>query len=91
MRLAWRVAVPTHPPACLPLARLQPPHTGSLEPKMPVSFLQDDSGQGLVEYALIIAMVAIGLIAILALLRNAIGRVFNTARNTLNTIPGSTF
>ena len=38
----------------------------------------DESGQGLVEYALIIALVAVGLIAILLVLRNSIGNVFKT-------------
>lgn len=54
-------------------------------------FLGDESGQGLVEYALIIALVAIGLIAILTLLRNSIGNVFNTTRNTLNSVPSSSY
>jgi pilus assembly protein Flp/PilA len=54
-------------------------------------FMSDDSGQGLVEYALIIALVAIGLIVILTLLRNSIGNVFNTTRNTLNTMPGENY
>lgn len=54
-------------------------------------FVADDSGQGLVEYALIIALVAIGLIAILTLLRNSIGNVFNTTRNTLNTVPSGSY
>ena len=34
------------------------------------AFWSDESGQGLVEYALIIALVAVGLIAILLVLRN---------------------
>ena len=51
-------------------------------------FITDDSGQGLVEYALIIALVAIGLIVILTLLRNSIGNVFNASRNVLNNAPG---
>ena len=51
-------------------------------------FMSDDAGQGLVEYALIIALVAIGLIVILTLLRNSIGNVFNSTRNTLNNAPG---
>lgn len=55
------------------------------------AFMVDDSGQGLVEYALIIALVAIGLIAILTLLRNSIGNVFNRTRNTLNTVPSSSY
>jgi pilus assembly protein Flp/PilA len=47
----------------------------------------DDSGQGLVEYALIIALVAVGLIAILLVLRNSIGNVFNNAATQLNNAP----
>jgi len=54
-------------------------------------FLGDESGQGLVEYALIIALVAIGLIAILTLLRNSIGNVFNETRNTLDGAPGAPY
>ena len=47
----------------------------------------DESGQGLVEYALIIALVAVGLIAILLVLRNSIGNVFNNAATQLNNAP----
>jgi pilus assembly protein Flp/PilA len=54
-------------------------------------FIADESGQGLVEYALIIALVAIGLIAILTLFRNAIGNVFNTSKNALNNAPGASY
>ena len=49
------------------------------------AFSSDDSGQGLVEYALIIALVAVGLIAILLVLRNSIGNVFNNAATQLTT------
>ena len=47
-------------------------------------FAADEAGQGLVEYALIVAMVAIGLIAILVLMRNSIGNTFNGSKNELN-------
>lgn len=47
-------------------------------------FAGDDAGQGLVEYAIIIAMVAIGLVAILVLMRTAIGNTFNGSKNELN-------
>jgi len=40
-------------------------------------YLQSESGQGLVEYALILVLVAIVVIAILALLGPEIGRVFS--------------
>ena len=51
------------------------------------TFWSDESGQGLVEYALIIALVAVGLIAILLVLRNSIGNVFNNAATQLNNAP----
>jgi pilus assembly protein Flp/PilA len=54
-------------------------------------FFSDESGQGLVEYALIIALVAIGLIAILTVLRNSIGTVFKTSANALNNAPTGSF
>ena len=50
-------------------------------------FWNDRSGQGLVEYALIIALVAVGLIAILLVLRNSIGNVFNNTAEQLNNAP----
>jgi len=53
--------------------------------------LADESGQGLVEYALIIALVAVGLIAILLVLRNSIGNVFKNAASQLNNAPTAPF
>ena len=47
------------------------------------SFWTDESGQGLTEYALIIALVSIALILVLIAFRNEIGRVFNTITTTL--------
>ncbi len=51
------------------------------------NFWSDDSGQGLVEYVLIVALVAIGLTAVLILFRNRIGGVLNTAATDLATAP----
>jgi pilus assembly protein Flp/PilA len=53
--------------------------------------LSDQSGQGLVEYALIIALVAVGLVAILLVLRNSIGNVFNNAAAQLNNAPAAAY
>jgi pilus assembly protein Flp/PilA len=51
------------------------------------NFVKDESGQGLVEYVLIIALVAIGLIAIMIVFRNSIGDIFRTISDTLNDAP----
>ena len=55
------------------------------------SFMQDEQGQGLVEYALIVALVAIALMAILVLFRNSIGNVFNTSKNRLDNAPAGSY
>jgi Flp pilus assembly pilin Flp len=54
-------------------------------------FQQDESGQGLVEYVLIIALVAIGLIAIMLVIRNSIGNIFKTISGNLNAAPAAGF
>lgn len=48
-----------------------------------VDFKQDEEGQGLVEYALIIALVVIVVIAVLALLGPAISNIFQNIVNKL--------
>ena len=55
------------------------------------AYWSDDTAQGLVEYALIIALVAVGLIAILLVLRNSIGNVFNNAAGQLNNAPSNPY
>lgn len=47
----------------------------------------DDSGQGMVEYALIIALVAIGLIAVLVFMRNRTGDVYQAIADSLKAAP----
>lgn len=59
--------------------------------KLARAFWTDESGQGLVEYALIIALVAVGLIAILLVLRNSVGNVFRNAATQLNNAPASPY
>ena len=51
----------------------------------------DESGQGLVEYVLIIALVAIGLIVIMVIFRNSIGDIFSRIKSTLDSSPTSTY
>jgi pilus assembly protein Flp/PilA len=46
-------------------------------------FLENERGQGLVEYALILVLVAVVVIAILSLLGPAIGNVFSTIVHNL--------
>lgn len=43
----------------------------------------DESGQGLTEYALIIALVSVGLVLALTAFRDDIGAVFDAIRNEL--------
>jgi pilus assembly protein Flp/PilA len=50
---------------------------------------KDEAGQGLVEYALIIALVSIGLILALTVLKNAIQTIFEKIGNTLNANPST--
>ena len=47
-------------------------------------FVTDESGQGLIEYSLIVALVATALIAILVLFRNSVGNVVNGSNNELD-------
>jgi Flp pilus assembly pilin Flp len=49
------------------------------------NFLADESGQGLTEYVLIIALVSVGLILVLIAFRNQIGFVFRDIGEQLNT------
>ncbi len=46
--------------------------------------VRDEEGQGMVEYGLIIALVAIVVIAALVILGPKVANIFNTAANSLN-------
>jgi pilus assembly protein Flp/PilA len=46
-----------------------------------------EKGQGLVEYALILVLVAVVVIAVLSLLGPAIGNVFSTIVDAINATP----
>lgn len=50
-------------------------------------FQADSSGQGLVEYALIVALVAVALIAVIIVFRDAVAVVFGLVSDTLNETP----
>ncbi len=50
------------------------------------NFLMDEDGQGMVEYGLIIGLVAIVVIGALTLLGPQIARMFNKANDELNNI-----
>lgn len=51
------------------------------------SFWHEESGQGLTEYALILALVSIGLIAVLVVFRDAIGGIFDRIAQVLTGAP----
>ena len=48
-----------------------------------ISFHQDEQGQGLVEYALIIAVIAIAVIVAMVFLRGQLENVFSNSGNNL--------
>ncbi|HEX9437352.1 MAG TPA: Flp family type IVb pilin [Candidatus Limnocylindria bacterium] len=48
-----------------------------------VTFLREDEGQGLVEYALIIAVIAIAVIVAMIFLRGQIQNIFSNIGNNL--------
>jgi len=50
-------------------------------------FWHEESGQGLTEYALILALVSIGLIAVLVVFRDAIGGIFDRIAQVLEGAP----
>jgi len=52
---------------------------------------QDESGQGLVEYVLIIALVAVGLVLALTVFRNQIGLTFDAVNTELQNAPTTPF
>ncbi|HEY8806787.1 MAG TPA: Flp family type IVb pilin [Candidatus Limnocylindria bacterium] len=47
------------------------------------AYLRDDQGQGLVEYALIIAVIAIAVIVAMLFLRDQISNLFSNVGNNL--------
>ena len=47
------------------------------------SFMQDESGQDLIEYALVAGLIALGAIAAMTGLSGKIGSAFNTVGNNL--------
>jgi len=47
-------------------------------------FWTDESGQGLTEYASIVALVSIGLMLVLIAFRNELGRIYNAMTTELN-------
>lgn len=47
------------------------------------SFVRDDQGQGLVEYALIIAVIAIAVIVAMIFLRDQLSNIFSNIGNNL--------
>jgi Flp pilus assembly pilin Flp len=53
------------------------------------TFATDESGQGLTEYASIVALVSVALILVLVAFRDELARIYNAMRSELNTQIGS--
>jgi pilus assembly protein Flp/PilA len=53
------------------------------------NFIQDEDGQGLVEYGLILGLVSVGAIAALTALKGGLNSVFSKVNTELSTVSGS--
>ncbi len=51
-----------------------------------MNFIKDENGQGMLEYVLIIALVALVLIGVLILVKNQSKKISNSANGKLNEI-----
>jgi pilus assembly protein Flp/PilA len=58
-------------------------HSGGKEGIYVLTFFKDEEGQGLVEYALIIAVIAIAVIVAMVFLRGQIQNIFSNIGNNL--------
>ncbi len=56
---------------------------------MVAKFWNDESGQGLTEYALILALVSVGLIAVMIVFRDSIGGIFDRIAEVLEGAPNN--
>jgi pilus assembly protein Flp/PilA len=52
------------------------------------SLVQREEGQGMVEYAMIVGLVSVGVIVLLTLLGGQVQDIFTSITNTLKTIAG---
>lgn len=52
-------------------------------------FLMDESGQGMVEYGLILGLIAVAAIAVLVLLGPKIAGIFSKANSELDEVPST--
>ena len=57
--------------------------------KLAKTFWNDDSGQGLAEYALLLGLIVIGVVALIQGMGTSIKTIFGKANNDLKTAAGS--
>jgi pilus assembly protein Flp/PilA len=77
------VRVMPSPILCRRSAGAQPAKHGRKEGLEVLAFFRDDEGQGLVEYALIIAVIAIAVIVAMIFLRGQLQNIFSNIGNNL--------
>ena len=73
----------TSPILCLRSAGSQPETMEERRDLKVLAFFRDDEGQGLVEYALIIAVIAIAVIVAMIFLRGQLQNIFSNIGNNL--------
>ncbi|GEL77988.1 Flp family type IVb pilin [Tenuibacillus multivorans] len=57
--------------------------------KFLTQFIREEEGQGMAEYALVLGVIAVGVVGVLAVFGDKILGVFETIRDEFDQVPGS--